>query len=636
LAFLHITTDRSIDVDIVEGRSYSITYKDEWYNTIDVYNFTASQSFILHVVYTTANTFMSCDLLDFPPAYMYMGLSHAGVQETYTFDDGDVNEDGIMDEYTKVGLEGAGYVGSDIYGEITIPAAYGSFGVSNLMIDFRGNIMSVKQVAKMLNKTINQVMSVTILGQKLGVHIKAAVIGQVIQIGVNLVFAKLGIAEADIPSVTFEGDPGDPSPMDALVPVYRSLSGGKANHHDYDRKSFLGKLTWSTSKISTGGTFKVEIANDGTGLVELYDSPDKGAKYIIEGRARRSNDPGAVVDYYVKGIAYSSNTANADVKITIVFTPDDGSDAETKDFELKVYDLVVEPDVSFTGFNDNKEAASTEFPFPGLMVPLGAGGSPGTNKFKVKVNPANLASKFKVTVVNPSQGGVSVNHTGNLTSANQAITVTGTTHVSGNDIYLNAGPLVRVVKSGDGGTVASLWTDVKKRLENHKTYEVFRLQDDADPSRASGYTIAEIETRSNDETWGPQANVFIDVTRKVDPPSDNYDIYNDGVDSNGRNWTLEMTAVRSTSTNNRLADFQIYFIRKFDNEAVFDAITFRSYGTIIVSDQDKFSALIDHEIGHSFGLDNNFHSNGMGDVFEAEMEPDALGIRRVDWNAVNE
>ena len=187
-----VTTDRMVNIPIVSGHTYTISYINDWGSLVrSPVTFTATSSYILKHWEITYAEYLSCGPWDLPPIWLFVGMDHAVVQETFTSDSGDVNDDGVSDEYTEVILENGVWVGSDWHGEVTVPSQIGSFNASNLMINYRGQFKTIEQIAKMINKTVAQVMSVTVVGQKLEVIVKGAVIGQISQAGVDFVLRKL-------------------------------------------------------------------------------------------------------------------------------------------------------------------------------------------------------------------------------------------------------------------------------------------------------------------------------------------------------------------------------------------------------------------------------------------------------------
>ena len=456
----------------------------------------------------------------------------------------------------------------------------------------------------------------------------------------------LGAANAQIPNLTLVGSPGEAAPIDALVQKYKRKQ-SEDNHHDYDRKEFLRRISWDASNISGTGKLRVTVDYTGTGLIKLYTSTSKTEKPIAIPDLISVDSSSGIFDFHVEGERDSSPNQSEDVKLTLTYEPSDPDASNvSKEYKLKVFDLEVVQVSQWTGFDDNSEEYGG-FPFPGLMVPLaGADGTNGSNSFKVVTKPADLASKFKPVLVFQAAGNISVNHSGPLSSGSQTITVSGTKHVTKTVVEAETGPRVEIVTSSDQKLVASLFVDVKERYNAPYKYDILKMRDNTDNGWPTGFTAAEIENNSNNVIWGPQANVFIDVVNEINVPIYNWDLDGDGLD---RNPDTEILAVIQGGANSAtLNHHEIYIVDKFISSDL--ALAFWSFesqtnplrGFMLVDDSRKKLLVVAHELGHSFKLNGTYglggHSDNDTDVMGDYNPNTAVNkgqVRRIDWNTAN-
>jgi len=343
---------------------------------------------------------------------------------------------------------------------------------------------------------------------------------------------------------------------------------------------------------------------------------------------------------------HSTANQSEDVKITITYEPSEiGQPNVSRDYNFKVYNLEIQQNAAFSGFDDNSEAYGGS-PFPGLMVPLsGNDGTSGTNKFKIITKPADLASKFQISMVNAPLGNISVNHTGPLNSGTKVITVTGTKHVLESNADAGNGPIIEVKTTSGQKLAASLFVDVKKKLSQAGTYDIFKIKDDTDTGHPAGYSAAVIKDYVNNQTWGPQANVFINTINDMNIPAFNWDHEADGLEPEN---IAEENRISNGAASQASAITQIFFVDRFKSGSTALAYhkfntSLKTTGRIFVDETKKSLKGVGHEIGHSFGLNSDFglggHSNSFADLmggYLASSSQENKQIRRIDWNTANQ
>lgn len=288
-------------------------------------------------------------------------------------------------------------------------------------------------------------------------------------------------------------------------------------------------------------------------------------------------------------------------------------------------------DTSGPGALDDDDESSDSPQRWAMMVPLSGGTtSNGSGYVKVKMEPATLASKVKISWVTPAPPSAFESLT--LSQGEQTLTIDGSAHALDNALKVEWLPNGQVIDGLKVDFLARRPRDTPQKMK----IALWRIKDtESSQIPAAPYTQAEILAFLQ-QTWTDQANVQFEVVQDWQLDQVDYDLNNDGAlgtQESGVEFVKISREVRNTN-----ADTNIYLVQKMPHAA---ASYFPGRGIFItLENSNGVSSLLSHlaqEVGHALGLPENYDDPEDADnVMSDPQREGATRIRKKDWRKAND
>jgi len=211
----------------------------------------------------------------------------------------------------------------DVTGSLTYPTSFQPAEVGDIGVVYRGRFKTLEEIADMIGKPIEEIVSVVLGSGEASVIVKNVAQGVLLNTAGKWVIRKLGLGDNVDLALSFVSG-------DGLVPLYKP-------QFDENREAYLGRLHWSGVGMGKFGVLTPSPNQAAEDKTVLLSSPDKNAPVVNWDFPILVERPETVMDFYIEGLQISDDMNDAGIRLNFL---DEGEvPASSPEAKLTVYDF---------------------------------------------------------------------------------------------------------------------------------------------------------------------------------------------------------------------------------------------------------------------------------------------------------